>query len=76
MSTLSFAQDIRPLFREIDIREMKHVAKFDLSNYEDVCANAASIYERIEDGSMPCEKAWPAEQIAKFKQWMDEGMAV
>jgi hypothetical protein len=24
---------------------------------------------------MPCDGAWSAEQIAKFKQWLDEGMA-
>ncbi len=30
----SFAQDIRPLFREIDIDEMRFV--FDLSQFEDV----------------------------------------
>ncbi len=75
MSQLSFAQDIRPMFREIDIQEMKPIVNYDLSKYEDVRANAAAIYERIEDGSMPCDQPWPAEQIAKFKQWMDEGMA-
>jgi len=23
---------------------------------------------------MPCDGAWPKEQIDLFKQWMDEGM--
>jgi hypothetical protein len=46
-----------------------------LSNYADVRAHAADIYERVADGSMPCDGAWSAEQIAKFKQWLDEGMA-
>lgn len=74
MPKLSFAQDIRPMFREIDIQEMKPIVNYNLSKYEDVCANAAAIYEHIEDGSMPCDQPWPAGQIAKFKQWMDEGM--
>jgi hypothetical protein len=74
MSPLSFAQDIRPMFRDFDIEEMKQAADFDLSKYEDVCANAASIHARMEDGSMPCDAAISDEQIAKFKQWMDDGM--
>jgi hypothetical protein len=75
MSPLSFTQAIRPLFREHDIQEMKEDADFDLSKYEDVRARSADIYERLADGSMPSDGAWPAEHIAKFKKWMDEGMA-
>ena len=75
MSAMSFAQAIRPLFRDKDIEEMRDVADFDLSKYEDVRARAADIYARLSDGSMPCDGAWPAEHLAKFKQWMDEGMA-
>ena len=75
MSSLSFAQAIRPLFRDKDIEEMRDVADFDLSKYEDVRTRAADIYERLSEGSMPCDGAWPAEHLAKFKQWMDEGMA-
>ena len=75
MPSLSFAQDIRPLFRDSDVEEMRDVAGFDLSKYEDVRARARDIHERLADGSMPCDGAWPDEQIAKFKQWMDDGMA-
>jgi hypothetical protein len=46
----------------------------DLSSYADVKANAEAIYSRLEDGSMPCDEAWPAEQLARFKQWMDDGI--
>ncbi len=74
MSLLSFAQDIRPMFRDMDIKEMKQVANFDLSKYEDVCANATAIYEQVSSHEMPCDGAWPAEQIAKFNQWMVDGM--
>jgi len=24
---------------------------------------------------MPCDESWPKDEIGKFKQWMDEGMA-
>jgi len=71
---LSFATDIRPLFRESpDIEAMKSFG-MDLSSYDDVKTNADAIYSRLEDGSMPCDDAWPKEQVAKFKQWMNDGM--
>jgi hypothetical protein len=71
---LSFAADIRPLFRdEQDVEVMKNIG-LDLSSYDDVKKHAESIYERVEDGSMPCDESWPKEQVAKFKQWMDDGM--
>jgi hypothetical protein len=44
MSPLSFAQAIRPLFRDEDVEEMKYQSDFDLSKYEDVRARAADIY--------------------------------
>jgi hypothetical protein len=47
----------------------------DLSSYEDVRSQAGAIYARLEDGSMPCDGPWPAEQTELFKQWMEEGMA-
>ena len=75
MPPLSFAQAIRPLFRDNDIEEMRDAANFDLSKYADVSAHAADIYERLSEGSMPCDGAWPQEQIAKLKQWIDDGMA-
>ena len=71
---LSFAVDIRPLFRDSpDIDSMKE-SGLDLSSYEDVKAQAGAIYARLEDGSMPCDGPWPANQMELFKQWMEEGM--
>jgi hypothetical protein len=71
---LGFKSDIRPLFRDSpDVEAMKSFG-LDLSSYQDVKGSAAAIYERLEDGSMPCDDPWPKNQIAKFKQWMDEGM--
>jgi len=67
----SFASDIRPLFRDSDIEEMQFA--FDLSQYEDVKANADGIYDRLAEGSMPCDGAWPEDRIALFRQWMEEG---
>jgi hypothetical protein len=70
---LSFARDIQPLFREDDVEAMRFA--FDLSRYDDVKVNAEGIYDRLSDGSMPCDGPWPEEQMASFRQWMDEGCA-
>lgn len=72
---LSFAKDIRPLFRDDpDVSSMKDYG-LDLSSYSHVKTKAQSIYAALVDGSMPCDGAWPADRIALFKKWMDEGMA-
>jgi hypothetical protein len=47
----------------------------DLSSFADVKAQAEEIYARVLDGSMPCDKPWPKDQVARFKRWMEEGMA-
>ena len=69
----SFARDIRPLFRDKDVEEMSFA--FDLSKYDDVKTNASSIYDRLRDGSMPCDEAWPDDQISLFERWIQEGYA-
>ena len=72
---LSFTKDIRPLFRDNpDVASMKDYG-LDLSSYSDVKAKAQSIYETLFKGSMPCDGPWPADRVAMFKRWMDEGMA-
>jgi NADPH-dependent 2,4-dienoyl-CoA reductase/sulfur reductase-like enzyme len=71
---LSFEEDIRPLFREKDIEEMKEIADFDLSDYEAVRENAESIHARLDDGTMPCDGPWPDEDIETFRRWIDQGM--
>jgi len=73
--TLSFAADIRPLFRDApDLEAMKRYG-LDLSSYEQVKEKAQEIYATLEDGSMPCDEPWPKDNVALFKRWMDEGMA-
>lgn len=71
---LSFARDIRPLFRDTpDVDSMMDYG-LDLSSYEEVKLRAAEIYRRLEDGSMPCDEPWPTEQVARFKRWIEEGL--
>jgi hypothetical protein len=66
-----FERDIRPLFRPEDVNSMSFA--FDLASYEDVRANAEAIYERLADGSMPCDARWPVEQVERFRAWIDSG---
>ena len=69
---ISYAQDIKPLFREGDRESMKWA--FDLSSYDDVAANSDAILGKLRDGTMPCDGAWPDEQVALFQRWVDAGM--
>ena len=66
---LSFASDIKPLFRERDRQSMQ--SHFDLWSYGDVQAHASDILERVQNGSMPCDAAWPAERVQMFKRWVE-----
>lgn len=69
----TFAEDILPLFREDDVDAMTFA--FDLGSYDDVRANAEEIYDRLADGTMPCDSAWPEEHVDRFRAWIDSGMA-
>ncbi len=66
----TYGEDIRPLFREQDVRAMDFA--FNLSVYDEVRANADAIYERLADGSMPCDAPWPR-RVALFRSWIDSG---
>jgi CDGSH-type Zn-finger protein/truncated hemoglobin YjbI len=68
---VSFARHIKPLFRDKDRKSMSFA--FDLWSYADVKANAAGILERVANGSMPCDGAWPAEKVAVFQRWTESG---
>jgi hypothetical protein len=75
----SFRDDILPLFTEQDIRAMSKA--FNLSNYDDVKAHAAAIYDRIRGiggAVMPPppprgEGPWPQERIDLFGRWIADG---
>jgi len=69
---LSFAKDIRPLFRSKDVEAMK-LHGLDLSSYKDVSAWADGILSRLEDGSMPCDGRWGKESLEKFSRWRQDG---
>lgn len=68
---VSYERDVRPLFREIDRESMAE--SFDLWAYDDVVENATAILAVLEAGSMPCDGAWPEDQVSLFRRWVDAG---
>lgn len=69
---ISFEEHIRPLFREVDRESMEFA--FDLWSHDEVAKNSDAILERLREGTMPCDGAWPDEQIRVFQSWVDAGM--
>jgi CDGSH-type Zn-finger protein/truncated hemoglobin YjbI len=67
----SFARHIRPLFRQRDQQSMSFA--FDLWSYDDVKQHANAILDRLRAGTMPCDGAWPDQQIKLFQRWVDQG---
>ena len=63
---LSFERDVRPLFREKDRDSMRRA--FDLWSHSDVQAHQDAILQRLRDGTMPCDGAWPPDHVAVFQQ--------
>jgi CDGSH-type Zn-finger protein/truncated hemoglobin YjbI len=70
---VNFTQHIKPLFRKTDRESMSFV--FDLWSYPEVRTHAPEILKRLEDGTMPCDGAWPKNKVDLFRGWVESGMA-
>jgi hypothetical protein len=68
---IGFEQHIKPLLRERDRQSIK--PEFDLWSHDEVTENGEAILGRLREGTMPCDGAWPDEQVALFQSWVDEG---
>ena len=68
---MHFDEDVKPLFRERDRDSMR--SAFDLWSFDDVSTHADAILDQVEAGTMPCDGAWPAEQVALFRRWIEAG---
>jgi hypothetical protein len=68
-----FEQHIKPLFRARDRNSMRFA--FDLWSHQDVTTHADAILDRLRNGTMPCDGAWPAERIDVFDRWVNSGKA-
>jgi hypothetical protein len=69
---VGFERQVKPLFRPRDRESMR--SAFDLWDYDDVKSHATAILERLRNGSMPCDGAWPAEDVGAFQRWVDSEM--
>lgn len=74
MANRSSSKDIRPLFRSYDVESMKPNG-IDLSSYGEVKSRAGDIYSRLRAKDMPCDGGWSGENLLKFKEWVEGGMA-
>jgi CDGSH-type Zn-finger protein/truncated hemoglobin YjbI len=70
---VGFARHIKPLFRKMDRESMSFV--FDLWSVTDVRTHAAEILRRLDNGTMPCDGAWPKDKVDVFRRWIDSEMA-
>ena len=68
---VQFATHIKPLFRPKDLQSMRR--RFDLASYEDVSANSDKILGRLRAGTMPCDGAWPPQNVELLERWLDDG---
>jgi hypothetical protein len=71
---LSFATDIRALFRDGDI-ECMSAAGVRLNDFDwmSVPANAQEVLHAVSSGSMPPDEPWPKERVALLLQWINAG---
>jgi hypothetical protein len=71
--TPTWEDDIKGLFNDADISHMKRRG-LDLSNFQDVKANAQGILDAVYSGFMPPPpNRWPQFKVDTFKQWTDAG---
>jgi hypothetical protein len=72
MAETSYANDIKPLFRDKDRDSMQKA--FDLWSLQDVRDHSQKILEALKSGKMPCDGPWPASDTELFERWVAEGM--
>lgn len=78
-AVVSFAKNIKPLFRAIDIQHMKPLGvlldSYDyMSDSSDNHAKARNVYSQLSSQSMPPGGPfWTASQLALFTGWMKGG---
>jgi hypothetical protein len=75
---VSFAADVLPMFRAVDISHMK-TRGFPLDDYAFMsqAANAQNVFDHLTGAVpplMPPNGKWPQPKLDKFKAWMDGGL--
>jgi hypothetical protein len=76
---ISFARDILPMFRQIDIEHMsKHKILLDDYTYMSDASGDHRNAQRVEDSLVqqsmpPGGPYWSAQQVSLFRQWRSDG---
>ena len=68
---VTYDTHLRPLFRPQDRESMR--SHFDLWSYNVVRAHSSAILTWLRAGTMPCDGAWPAQQVDLIQRWIDTG---
>jgi hypothetical protein len=78
-TAISFAHDIKPLFRTIDIQHMKPFGVLlddyaYMSDASDAHAHAQTVLDQLSSQAMPPGgPSWTTAQLALFTSWMQGG---
>jgi hypothetical protein len=75
---VSFAQDIRPLFTDMDVAHMRNLGvSLDDFDYMSDPDHAQNVLTAVSTGSMPPsssgEPEWTSESVQLFRDWMTGG---
>ena len=72
---IGFEEDIKGIFRQDDRDCMlaNGFPQFDLFEWPSVRAAARRILQRLEDGDMPPDGPLPADVVARFRHWVEDG---
>ena len=75
---VSFAQDIRPLFTDMDVAHMKNLGvSLDDFDYMRDPAHAQSVLNMVSTGAMPPRRSgeppWSPESVQLFRDWVAAG---
>jgi hypothetical protein len=76
---VSFAKDVKPMFREVDIDHMDvhgvHLGNFKyMSDATDDYANAQAVLDTLKDQTMPPGGPfWTADQLDLYEKWRTDG---
>jgi hypothetical protein len=78
MATVSFQNDILPLFTKMDIEHMRGMGvDLDKYDYMKVPAHAEDVYTQVSQQLMPPsdsgEDPWSADKVTLFSEWMKGG---
>jgi hypothetical protein len=65
----------RPSRPNTFLNTLRPVRHYDNTSDSSTHRDCASILERLQAGTMPCDGAWPEERIDAFRRWVESGKA-